>query len=76
MFVQYGGVLRDGEGVTKVIPGEKVTIETKKHRYRARSVVLTVGAWAPKMLKTLGLNLPLQVSQDCWRNLFKPFSVS
>lgn len=61
VFKQKGGTLQDGEPVTRVTPGNPlVTVATTKGQYRAKKVVIAVGPWAPKFLKTLGLNLPLR----------------
>ncbi|XP_038053787.1 peroxisomal sarcosine oxidase-like [Patiria miniata] len=64
LFVKKGGVLRDGEKVVRIIPGRIVTVCTSSGReYKAGSLVLTPGPWASKMLKPLGLDLPLKA----WR---------
>ncbi|XP_022085651.1 peroxisomal sarcosine oxidase-like isoform X2 [Acanthaster planci] len=63
-FVKKGGTLHDGEKVVKIVPHRMVTVCTNKgHEYKAGSLVLTPGPWAPKLLKPLGLDLPLKV----WR---------
>ena len=61
VFVDHGGVVRDGEKVMEVIPGEKVTVRTARATYRSSSVVLAAGPWANILLRPLGLQLPLQV---------------
>ncbi|XP_065937101.1 peroxisomal sarcosine oxidase [Magallana gigas] len=60
-FRRFGGELRDGEKVLDIIPGDIVGVRTSSHQYRAHSVVLTVGAWATKLLPKLQLTLPLKV---------------
>jgi glycine/D-amino acid oxidase-like deaminating enzyme len=62
MYVKWGGELRDGEVVTDIIPGQVVIIMTSKTQYKARSVVLTVGPWATKLLPRLGIHIPLEVN--------------
>lgn len=42
-------------------PGAMVAVSTAAGVYRARSVVVTVGAWAAKLLAKTGLQLPLEV---------------
>ena len=61
MFVYYGGQLKDGEPVTKIIPGKIVTVVTSKETYRTRSIVITAGPWTCNLTKPLALDLPLQV---------------
>ena len=61
-FVRFGGILNDGEAMLDLRPGDIVSIVTNKgHVYRARSVVLTLGAWAAKFLPRIGVKVPLQV---------------
>ncbi|XP_078536205.1 peroxisomal sarcosine oxidase [Lissotriton helveticus] len=59
-FRQLGGIIRDGERVTGITPGTEVTVNTASQVYRAKSLVITAGAWAGKVLSPLGLQLPLQ----------------
>uniref|UniRef100_H3CHB8 Pipecolic acid oxidase n=1 Tax=Tetraodon nigroviridis TaxID=99883 RepID=H3CHB8_TETNG len=61
LFQKLGGVIRDNEEVTDIQPGAVVTVRTAARVYRARSVVVTVGAWAAKLLARTGLQLPLEV---------------
>ncbi|XP_003978476.2 peroxisomal sarcosine oxidase [Takifugu rubripes] len=60
-FEKLGGVIRDNEAVTGVEPGAVVTVTTAAGVYRAKSVVITVGAWANRVLAQTGLQLPLEV---------------
>ncbi|XP_071800026.1 peroxisomal sarcosine oxidase-like isoform X1 [Asterias amurensis] len=63
-FVKNGGTLLDGEKVMKIDPGKLVTVHTSNgHQFKAKGVVLTAGLWASKLLKPLGLDLPLKT----WR---------
>ncbi|XP_026502594.2 peroxisomal sarcosine oxidase-like, partial [Terrapene carolina triunguis] len=55
-----GGALRDGEKVTDIKPGVVVTVTTSGGVYQAKSLVITAGPWANKLLAPLGLQLPLQ----------------
>ncbi|KAM9118003.1 peroxisomal sarcosine oxidase [Pangshura tecta] len=59
-FQRCGGALRDGEKVTDIKPGGVVTVTTSRGVYQAKSLVITAGPWANKLLAPLGLQLPLQ----------------
>lgn len=59
-FVKFGGELRDGEPMVNIRPGNVVIVTTTKSSYKCRSLVLTVGPWAKKILPPLGLHLPLK----------------
>lgn len=61
LFQKLGGVIRDNEEVTDIKLGAVVTVSTAARVYRARSVVVTVGAWTAKLLAQTGLQLPLEV---------------
>lgn len=60
-FRKLGGVIRDQEKVTDIKPGPVVTVTTSAKSYRAKSVVITAGPWADRLLAPTGLHLPLQV---------------
>ncbi|XP_044849191.1 peroxisomal sarcosine oxidase isoform X2 [Mauremys mutica] len=60
-FRRRGGALRDGEKVTDIKPGVVVTVTTSRGVYQAKSLVITAGPWANKLLAPLGLQLPLQI---------------
>ncbi|KAF7655085.1 hypothetical protein LDENG_00060970 [Lucifuga dentata] len=60
-FQKLGGVIKDGQKVTDIKPGAVVTVSTSTDIYRAKSVVITAGAWANTLLAQTGLQLPLQV---------------
>ncbi|XP_078363004.1 peroxisomal sarcosine oxidase-like [Oculina patagonica] len=62
-FVEFGGTLKDGEVVTEVHPGSLVTIKTSKNLFTARKVICTAGPWTNKLLKPLGLTLPLKTTK-------------
>ncbi|CAM5164418.1 unnamed protein product [Eretmochelys imbricata] len=59
-FRRCGGALRDSEQVTDIQPGVVVTVTTSGGAYQAKSLVITAGPWANKLLAPLGLPLPLQ----------------
>ncbi|KAK9521458.1 hypothetical protein VZT92_021261 [Zoarces viviparus] len=60
-FEKLGGVIRDNEKVTDIKPGPVVTVSTSAGVYRAKSVVITAGPWANRLLAHTGLQLPLKV---------------
>ncbi|KAK7475221.1 hypothetical protein BaRGS_00033525, partial [Batillaria attramentaria] len=61
VFKMKGGVLRDGEQVKDIVPGEPwVTVTTSKGSYRAKKIVIATGPWTAKLLQPLGLRLPLR----------------
>lgn len=62
-FQKLGGVIRDNTVVTDIKPGPVVTVSTSNGVYRAKSVVITAGPWANKLLAHTGLQLPLEVRQ-------------
>ena len=63
MFVSAGGVFLDEHPVTQILPGPVITIRTSRGTFRTRRLVITAGAWAPALLRTLGVELPLQVGR-------------
>uniref|UniRef100_A0A8C3A6K3 Peroxisomal sarcosine oxidase n=1 Tax=Cyclopterus lumpus TaxID=8103 RepID=A0A8C3A6K3_CYCLU len=60
-FEKLGGVIRDNEKVTDIKPGPVVTVATSAAVYRAKSLVITAGPWANRLLAHTGLQLPLKV---------------
>ena len=58
-----GGVFIDENPVTEVVPGQVIVIRTAKGTFRTRKLVITAGPWAPALLRTLGVDLPLVVSK-------------
>ncbi|XP_068680940.1 peroxisomal sarcosine oxidase-like [Montipora foliosa] len=62
-FVEYGGILHDGEKVLNIQPGSIVAIKTSKNCYKAKSVIITVGPWVNKLLKPLGVQIPISVQR-------------
>ncbi|CAN9511208.1 unnamed protein product [Ophioblennius macclurei] len=60
-FQKLGGVIRDKEKVTDIKPGTVVTVTTSTGVYKARSIVITAGPWANRLLEHTGLHLPLEV---------------
>ena len=71
MFKSAGGVFLDEHPVTEIVPGhDVVTIRTIKGTFRTRKLVITAGSWAPDLQRTLGMDLPLRVSQNNECNTF------
>ena len=61
--MRSGGVLKDYHKVMEVVPGERVTVKTNHGDFSARRVIITSGPWTPKIMKQLGVDLPITVSQ-------------
>ena len=61
--MKSGGVLKDYHKVTEINPGERVTVKTNHGDFSARRVIITAGPWTPKIMKQLGVYLPIVVSQ-------------
>ena len=63
LFVKSGGILKDYHKVTEIIPGERVTVKTRHGDFMARKVIITAGPWTPKIMRQLGVELPVVVSE-------------
>ena len=63
-FVAAGGELRDEHAVTEIVPGQVITVRTDKGSFRTKKLVVTVGAWSPRLLRTLGVELPFEVGMS------------
>ena len=61
LFVKSGGVLKDYHKMTEIIPGERVTVKTNHGDFSARRVIIAAGPWTPKIMKQLGVELPIVV---------------
>lgn len=60
VFKRLGGVLRDAETVTSMVPGDIVHVVTSKGLYKAPKVVVATGPWTGPIATSLDLNLPLK----------------
>ncbi|XP_065897170.1 peroxisomal sarcosine oxidase-like [Dysidea avara] len=61
VFIKNGGKLLDCHPITEIVPGDVVVLKSSsKQDIRAKNIVVTVGPWAKKVLKPLGLDLPLR----------------
>ena len=62
LFLKFGGVLKDYHKVTEIVPGESVsTVRTNHGDFMAKRVIITAGPWTPKIMKQLGVELPIVV---------------
>lgn len=69
-FNSHGGILRDGEKVIRLVPGEIMQVHTDKGSYRGKSVVLCCGPWTNQVLAPLNIQLPfkpIRISVCYWR---------
>ena len=55
--------MKDYHKVTDIIPGHMVTVKTTSGDFTAKKVVITAGPWTPKIMRQLGVELPVVVSQ-------------
>ncbi|GAA6109593.1 peroxisomal sarcosine oxidase [Tachysurus ichikawai] len=61
VFQSHGGMIKDGEKVINIEPGDLITVTTDSGTYQAKNLVITAGPWAKTLLSHTGLQLPLQV---------------
>lgn len=59
---EQGGLIEQGVAVTGFVPGDGriQAVETSHGPYRAREVLIALGAWSPLLTAQLGLRLPIQ----------------
>ena len=65
-----GGEFLDNHQVTAITPGPEVTIATNHGDFQARRLVITAGAWAPRIARQLGLELPFTVSEGALLHVY------
>ena len=53
--------MKDYHKVTEIIPGNMVTVKTNRGNFTAKRVIITAGPWTPKLMKPLGVELPIVV---------------
>ncbi|MGE7903142.1 N-methyl-L-tryptophan oxidase [Peribacillus sp. NPDC094092] len=53
-------IIVNSEAREIVVHGDGVTVKTDERTFHSESLVVAVGAWAPKILAMLDLNLPLE----------------
>jgi len=56
----HGAVVRDGEAALIAIAGRVEGVRLGSERLAADQVVVTAGAWAPALLRELGIDLPIR----------------
>ena len=64
---KYGVVIKEGESGNNLEPisSEKVLVKLESGRtYCVRRLIVAAGPWMPNILKRLGVNLPLSISQE------------
>ncbi|XP_053363458.1 peroxisomal sarcosine oxidase [Clarias gariepinus] len=61
VYQSHGGVIKDGEKVIHIEPGDLITVTTDAGKYQAKNLVITAGPWAKTLLSHTGLQLPLRV---------------
>uniref|UniRef100_A0A8C7BGX1 Peroxisomal sarcosine oxidase n=1 Tax=Neovison vison TaxID=452646 RepID=A0A8C7BGX1_NEOVI len=57
---RLGGLVRDGEKVEEIKPGQPITVRSTSRSYQARSLIITAGPWTNRLLRPLGIELPLR----------------
>ncbi|KAF5916153.1 peroxisomal sarcosine oxidase isoform X1 [Diceros bicornis minor] len=57
---QLGGTVCDGEKVIEIKPVLPVVVGTTSQSYQTKSLIITAGPWTNRLLRPLGLELPLQ----------------
>jgi sarcosine oxidase len=63
--IAYGATVRDQEPAMQISPHDDgVEVTTTRDRYRAAHLIITCGAWTNRVLRDLGRELPLRVSQE------------
>ncbi len=60
-----GATIRDQAPVRRISPGDgSVQVETDEQTFSARRLVVTAGAWTNHLLRSVGLEYPLTVTQE------------
>jgi sarcosine oxidase/L-pipecolate oxidase len=63
LFIGHGGDIRDNHRVTRITPGDVITVETERGDFKCNNLILTTGAWTNKLTQPIGLSLPLKVTK-------------
>ncbi|KAJ4157928.1 uncharacterized protein LMH87_008483 [Akanthomyces muscarius] len=72
----HGAQLKELTPVTSIKPQEgSVTIETPSGTFSAKKIILATDAWTNELIAPLGVEIPLQISQE-QVTYFKPADVS
>jgi len=65
--VKHGAHLRTGEVIQGWhIDGDSVVVQTDQETYRAQQLIVTAGAWAPRLLESLGVRLTVLRKPLLW----------
>jgi D-amino-acid dehydrogenase len=67
-FLALGGIILSGDACSLHRSGQGWRVETNEGGIDAPEVVLALGPWAPDLLKSLGLRLPLMVKRGYHRH--------
>ncbi len=63
--IRYGAHVQDQSPVRSIqLDDDGATITTPSATYRCRKLIVSAGSWAGPLLATLGVTLPLQVTQE------------
>ncbi|XP_032178818.1 peroxisomal sarcosine oxidase [Mustela erminea] len=57
---RLGGLVRDGEKVEEIKPGQPITVRSTSRSYQTRNLIITAGPWTNRLLRPLGIELPLR----------------
>lgn len=67
---QFGAVIQENNEVTHIDwQVDTPTVHTKDHKFKAKKVIMTAGAWTSSLLKELNLPLTVTKQQVCY---YKP----
>lgn len=76
LAVKQGAVINANTAVVKIeFEKKSVTISTPDAKFKAKKLILCAGAWMGPMLRGMGLNLPLNVTQEQYA-FFEPLKSS
>ena len=65
MALQHGATLQTGARVTAIEPlSDSVTVRTADESFSAARLVVSAGSWSGPLLRSIGLDLPLQPTRE------------
>ncbi len=65
MALQHGATLQTGARVTAIeVHSDSVTVRTADESFSAARLVISAGGWSGPLLRTIGLELPLQPTRE------------
>ncbi len=63
--IKYGASVHENEAVQHIdYQGDKIFIKTSKNTFQAKKLIITAGAWLNTLLKDLGEQLELKITQE------------